>query len=251
MYIWRGNLISFVKHFYKGLCLHKTKSSKTFNLRVDWTQIERFALGIKISLGLHTYDETRRVFAKALSQNDDMVLPARGEFEEFILRAFSLGIGNMVGREVGNIMITFNLVVPHMETLGFSDPNEFSTHPIYIGITNRLRQLSLTLKGMKNISLAELADQLTIVDIDQVFSKERRQVLPLYKGGIILSNGLRELSEMDEVYYGGSTTDSTWDTPFGLSEVHASTIDLAERDMVTALEGNYKPAPTQASVEDA
>lgn len=248
-----GNLVSFVRDFYSGLMLVKTKFVKKGNRKVPVLRkfimslafvprLEMFSFGLDCSFGWATEDRIRRILACATHSNENYQVPGPGAVLDELSRVLGLGLGKVVSKSASSVLNLVNRMDFYKEIYKIDDINDFRFTPIFIGIKNHIDRLLLTASewdASDSIPLTEVADNLCQLDIDHIFSKERSKILSLVKVGEITMKGLIALGKEDDIYYGSSTTESTYTANSSLHFAVKSTMAVALNDLDCISNGTY------------
>jgi hypothetical protein len=252
-YMFGGNLVSFVRDFYSGLMLVKTKLVRKGNRKVSVSKkfimnlafvprMEMFSFGLDCSFGWATVDRIRRILAVATHSNENYQVPGPGAVLDELSRVLGLGLGKVVSKSASSVLNLVNRLDFYKEIYKIDDVNDFRFTPIFIGIKNHIDRLLATASewdASDSIPLTEVADNLCQLDIDHIFSKERNKILSLVKVGEITMKGLVALGKEDDIYYGSSTTESTYTANSSLHFAVKSTMAVALNDLDCISIGSY------------
>jgi len=237
-YTWGGDLVSFCKYLYKGLKLWNGKKYIFQSLRFV-PRLERFALGLNLSFGFGSYDQWRNAIAIATVPNDSYVVPGPRESASEMRRILGLGLREVVSSGIRSSLTIYDTLVEKLPDLGLEDRNDLGKLPIFSGVLNHIRKLMKATEAWDtgNVPLADVADELTVLDIDSVFAKERHKSRSLAKVGEIAMKGLAALCKQDDIMYGSSRTESTYTSGSDIHKSVEDTLAVVLKDLETIEKG--------------
>jgi hypothetical protein len=151
-YVYGGNLVSFVRDFYSGLMLVKSKIIKKGNRKVTISKkiilnlkfvprMEMFSFGLDISSGYVTYDKIRRILAMATFSNENYQVPGPGVVLDELSRVLGLGLGKVVSGGAASVLQLIKKIEAHKGLYLIEDLNDFGSTPVFIGIKNHIDRL--------------------------------------------------------------------------------------------------------------
>lgn len=253
MYVYTGTLISLVSEFYTNLKLLKEGKkliSYFLNPKKFKASLELFSFGLDMAFGYVTLDKAREVLAKATVTNESYVVPQDSVVLREIRRALGLGLKEMV---LGAMRKSINIatkLTDKKSVYGLEDVNELRYTPIFQGVMNHIETLLATAQewdSQDSISIQEVADKMVQVDIDRIFSKDRNKIQSLVKIAEISRKGLNALAKEDDIMYGSSTVESTYDEVFSLHKNIKTTMDATIWELKQIQAGKApKPTPPDA-----
>jgi hypothetical protein len=86
---------------------------------------------------------------------------------------------------------------------------------LFISVYNCLNKMWDKVKIFKDsdICLHSLSKEISDLNLDSIFNKDRNKIQSLLLIGNILRLGFKRINETDEIYYGSSWTESTFTSP--------------------------------------
>lgn len=252
-YVYGRGLVSFVRDFYSGLMIVKSKVVKKGNRKITRLnkvilnlsfvpRLEMFSFGLDVSFGNVTYDRIRRILAIATASNENYQVPGPEVVLDELSRVLGLGLGKVVSAGAASVLHIIKKIDSHKGIYRIDDLNDIAATPVFIGIKNhidRLLSVAEAWDASDSIPIAEVADNLCQLDIDSIFDKERNKILSLLKIGEITMKGLKAVGKEDDIYYGSSTTESTYTSNSSLHIALKSTMAVALNDLDAISNGSY------------
>jgi hypothetical protein len=89
-------------------------------------------------------------------------------------------------------------------------------NPIFLSIYNTIVQsweIVISWDLSSDITLHNASKEISDLNIESIFNKDRNQVQTLLLIGTIIRNGFHQINITDEIWYGSATTESTFTAP--------------------------------------
>jgi hypothetical protein len=223
LYTSKLNLVDLLHRLYfkfgidknKRINISVNKNTKLIFLNLSRSKlkmIKALSLSLDIDFGYYNYDKLRNLFA-ILVTNESYPLPGEGVALLEYKRILSQGMAGIVGKINNSIINNPDLLLNKFDVI---DKNELSDNPIFISIYNTI------VRSWKIVQSWDLSDSIILhnaskeiqdLDIESIFNKDRNKIRSLMTVGSIVRGGFRILNQTDEIYYGSSTTESTFTAP--------------------------------------
>nr|QDH86886.1 MAG: RNA-dependent RNA polymerase [Mitovirus sp.] len=174
--------------------------------------IKALGLSLDIDFGYYSYDKLRNLFT-ILVKNDDYPIPGEGVALLEYKRILSQGMAGIIGKINNSIINNPDLLLSKFE---IEDKNLLSDNPIFLSIYNTIKQSWLIVQTWDlsdDIILHNASKEIQDLDIENIFNKDRNKIRSLMTIGSIIRGGFRILNNTHEIYYGSSTTESTFTAP--------------------------------------
>jgi hypothetical protein len=97
-------------------------------------------------------------------------------------------------------------------------------------------------KDQEGLCLHSLSKEISDLNIESIFNKDRNKIQSLLLIGNILNLGFKRVNQTDEIYYGSSWTESTFTAGTDLIYRTQMSFNLSEFDKV--FDGTWKKART-------
>jgi len=212
----------------------------TINKNV-YNKLQNYSLALDINFGNFSYEKLRKLFTNLIS-NDNYVIPnervALLEYKRILLDGMANVVGNM-NRNILNVPGEFLNKFPEQ------DKNNLACHPLFISVYNCLRRMWDKVKIYKDqegLCLHSLSKEISDLNIESIFNKDRNKIQSLLLIGNILNLGFKRVNQTDEIYYGSSWTESTFTAGTDLIYRTQMSFNLSEFDKV--FDGTWKKART-------
>ena len=225
LYLSKYNLVELLFRLYykfSVININKTKvkkevkfSSKKCFISINRNKLIMFkALGLSLDIdfGYFSYDKLRNLFT-LLVKNDDYPIPGEGVALLEYKRILSQGMAGVIGKINNNIINNPDLLLSKFD---IEDKNLLSDNPVFLSIYNTIKQSWLIVQTWDlsdDIVLHNASKEIQDLDIENIFNKDRNKVRSLMTIGSIIRGGFRILNNTNEIYYGSSTTVSTFTAP--------------------------------------
>jgi len=151
----------------------------------------------------YTYDKLRELFARRIT-NDNYAIPnervALYEFKRILL----FGMVKYVAKVNKNIM---NIPEKLVKKFDREDKNELVNYPIFLSIVNTLNKMKESVQAFNTeevIDLHKAGKNLSDLNLESIFNKERNKIQSLMIMNKILLEGLKHVNSLDEMWYGSS-----------------------------------------------
>jgi len=228
LYTSKYNLVELLfRLYYKFSILSKTNNRKrnlsqkiisnskkvfiTLN-KNKLTMIKALSLSLDIDFGYYSYDKLRNLFT-LLVTNEQYQIPGEGEALLEYKRILSAGMAGIVGKINNSVINNPDLLLSKFEC---EDKNLLSDHPVFVSIYNTIKQSWLIVQVWDlsdDITLHNASKEIQDLDIEKIFNKDRNKIRSLMTIGSIIRGGFKILNNTHEIYYGSSTTESTFTAP--------------------------------------
>jgi hypothetical protein len=222
-----------VKKIFLNLSYSKLKMIKALSLSLD------------IDFGYYNYDKLRNLFAIMVT-NDQYPLPGEGVALLEYKRILSQGMAKIVGKINNSIINNPDLLLSKFEN---EDKNELSDNPVFISIFNTI------VRSWKIVQSWDLSDSIILhnaskeiqdLDIESIFNKDRNKIRSLITVGSIVRGGFGILNSTDEIYYGSSTTESTFTAPNDL--IKSLQLNFSNDVLEEVMNNKWKPQTTDSYI---
>jgi hypothetical protein len=163
-------------------------------------------------------------------------------------RIIGNGLATLVQNKTSEIFKYKEKLTDYLKT--FSEYEDFKLFPIIHGLKNHVVGLNNISKefGANNIPLKEAIDHMVFLDITNVLSGKRNNILELVTAGKVSKIGLKRLREEQDVVYGSATAESSFDNANAL----AINIKNSSQTLLNDLENiDIKPQPVQTEADYA
>jgi hypothetical protein len=124
------------------------------------------------------------------------------------------------------------------------DKNLLKDNVIFLSIYNSIRaswEIAQSWEFDDSISLHNAGKEISDLNIDNIFNKDRNKIQSLLKVGTIIREGFRTLNNVTEIYYGSSTTESTFTQPSDVIKNVKRNFDNSELEKI--IQGKWEPEP--------
>jgi len=200
----------------------KNRISKKFNspkkifITINKRKLMMFkalSLSLDIDFGYYTYDKLRSLYTYFVT-NDEYPIPGEGVALLEYKRILSQGMAKIVGKINNNIISNPELLLSKFPDI--EDKNILSDNPVFISIYNTIKRSWLIVQTWDlsdDITLHNASKEIQDLDIESIFNKDRNKIRSLMTIGSIIRGGFQILNNTTEIYYGSSTTESTFTAP--------------------------------------
>jgi hypothetical protein len=198
-----------------NLSLNKSKKQTKIFLNLSYNKlkmVKALALSLDIDFGYYNYDKLRNLFT-LLVTNDQYEIPGEGVALLEYKRILSQGMMGIVGKINSSIINNPDLLLSKFE---IEDKNLLADNPVFISIYNTIKQSWKIVQAWDlsdSVVLHNASKEITDLDIESIFNKDRNKIRSLITVGSIVRGGFRILNNTSEIYYGSSTTESTFTAP--------------------------------------
>jgi len=202
---------SIKRRISKRISSNKEKIFITIN-KNKFIMIKALSLSLDIDFGYYSYDKLRNLFT-LLVTNDDYPIPGEGVALLEYKRILSQGMAGIVGKINNNIINNPDLLLSKFD---ITDKNLLSDNPVFLSIYNTIKQSWLIVQTWDlsdDVILHNASKEIQDLDIEKIFNKDRNKIQSLMTIGSIIRGGFRILNNTHEIYYGSSTTESTFTAP--------------------------------------
>jgi len=243
------NLFQIVSSLYKGL----NKRFIKFNNSKFKMKVKIFHASLDFAFGYSTNDSLRELLCLNIT-NENYVIPNDNLIHQIYDDVIKMGLGRTVEKGIHNLSGISKKIIEN-KSIVLDDINEINNYPIFKGIINHINRYKETVKTWDSDvkSFRQKSKDLLMLDIDSVFSKERNKTLELLNTGKIFNLGFSKINQLDEIYYGSATVESTYTYSKDLFNLiqDGYGIDLSKLEQLD--QGLYKPPveKTQQDVADA
>jgi hypothetical protein len=228
MYTSKYDLVELLYRLYHKFSIinkinnSKRKISKKFNstkkifITINKRKLMMFkalSLSLDIEFGYYSYDKLRSLFTYFVT-NEEYPIPGEGVALLEYKRILSQGMAKIVGKINNNIITNPDLLLSKFENI--SDKNLLSDNPVFISIYNTIKRSWLIVQTWDlsdDITLHNASKEIQDLDIESIFNKDRNKIRSLMTFGSIIRGGFDILNNTTEIYYGSSTTESTFTAP--------------------------------------
>lgn len=202
------NLPCILSSLYKGLSL---KLSKRFNNSRFKMKIYTFHKSLDYSFGYLTYDSLRELLCLNIT-NEQFMIPEGQLIHKIYDEVVVQGMGSSVKNSMASLSGLASKVIDGKTIYDLEDPNELRNYPIFKGIVNYINNYkdSVSKWDVNSSNYRQKSKELLMLNIDNVFGKERNKTLELLNTGKIFSLGFKKINETDEIMYGSSIGESSF-----------------------------------------
>jgi len=197
------------------------KNSKNFSKRRSYwltiskrklLNIKALSLSLDIDFGYYNYDKLRNLFT-ILVTNDKYPIPGERVALLEYRRILSQGMAGIVGKINKSIINNPDLLLSKFEV---EDKNALNDNTLFIAIYNSIKRSWKIVQSWDlsdSVILHNASKEIQDLDINAIFNKDRNKIQSLMTVGTIIKDGFDLLNATDEIYYGSSTTESTFTAP--------------------------------------
>nr|UPW42141.1 MAG: putative RNA dependent RNA polymerase [Zhejiang mito-like virus 10] len=242
----KGNYLGSVKNLtgilfslYKGL---NQKLSKKFDNSRFKMKVRTFHESLNYSFGFSTYNSLRELLARNI-QNEYYVLPNGDLIHQAFDDVIQMGLGKSIGNSLTVLGQIADDVIDKKDQLNLQDINELRHLPIFRGIVNHINRYTDTVKSWNftESTFRQKSKDLLVLNIDNLFSKERNKTLELLNTGKIFSLGFNKINQTDEIMFGSSTVESTWTFTSDVMTLIQGGYSMNLNTFTEILQGTYVP----------
>jgi len=222
LYLCKYSLVELLFRLYNKFTIVKkiNNKKKKFSSKKSFIGLNRnklimikaLSLSLDIDFGYFSYDKLRNLFT-LLVTNEDYPIPGEKVALLEYKRILSQGMAGIIGKINNNIINNPDLLLSKFDII---DKNLLSDNPIFLSIYNTIKQswsIVQTWDLSDDITLHNASKEIQDLDIDKIFNKDRNKIQSLMTMGSIVRGGFRILNNTHEIYYGSSTTESTFTAP--------------------------------------
>jgi len=222
LYTSRYDLVELLYRLYHKFSIIKkiNNSKRKINSKKIFITINKrklmmfkaLSLSLDIEFGYYTYDKLRSLFTYFVT-NDEYPIPGEGVALLEYKRILSQGMAKIVGNINNKIINNPSLLLSKFEIV---NKNLLSDNPVFISIYNTIKRSWLIVQNWDlsdDITLHNASKEITDLDIEAIFNKDRNKIRHLMTIGSIIRGGFKILNNTTEIYYGSSTTESTFTAP--------------------------------------
>jgi hypothetical protein len=201
------DLTSIVFTLYKGL--NRKLSVRYCNSRFRM-KVKTFHESLNFAFGYSTIDSLRELLVNNI-KNESFVVPGNNLIHQTFDDVVSMGLGKSIENCIGDLKAMSDKLIDNSSKL-VEDPNDLAFYPIFSGILNHINRFMDTVYkwDLEDTSFIQKSKDLTVLNIDNLFSKERNKTLDLLNVGKIFKMAFNKINETDEIMYGSATVESTW-----------------------------------------
>jgi hypothetical protein len=239
-YLSNNSLLGSLLAVYRGLYLIKGKK-KYFPVR-KWSSISKrlktFSSILDITFGHENDQSIRRIFTENIISEIYMIPSFKDSLLQ-IKEILSTGLGKLLSSNVGKVSSWQFKIIDHYED---KNRNNLINYPTFVGLYNYIEDIkSRTRKWKGSEEISELVQDLNVLDIDNLFNKERNKFNSLLTIGKSLEVGFSNINSLQEIMYGSATVESSL-TPKGMQLWFAKSI--SKDVMQKIIEGTWEePKP--------
>jgi hypothetical protein len=233
------NLTSILFSLYKGL---NRKLSKKFDNSRFKMKVRTFHESLNYSFGYSTNDSLRELLAWNI-QNELYVLPSNSLIHQCFDDIIQMGLGKSIGNSLTVLGSISDDLIDKKDQLNLTDINELRFLPIFRGIVNHINRYTQTVKSwdFTESNFRQKSKDLLVLNIDNLFSKERNKTLELLNTGKIFSLGFNKINQTDEIMFGSSSVESTWTFTADIMRLVQSGYSMNLDTFTEILQGKYVP----------
>jgi hypothetical protein len=225
----------------------KSKKSSLIFLNISKNKlkmVKALSLSLDIDFGYYNYDKLRSLFT-ILVTNEQYQIPGEGVALLEYKRILSQGMAGIVGKINNSVINNPDLLLSKFDV---DDKNLLNNNTMFIAIYNTIKQSWNTVQSWDlsdSIILHNAAKEIQDLNIEAIFNKDRNKILSLVTIGSIVRNGFSLLNRTTEIYYGSSTTESTFTAPNDL--IKSLQINFSNDVLESVMRNEWKMAPTAES----
>nr|QIR30230.1 RNA-dependent RNA polymerase [Plasmopara viticola lesion associated mitovirus 6] len=241
------NLSDLVFALYKGL--NRKLSVKYCNSRFK-LKVKTFHESLNFSFGYSTIDSLREILCHNIT-NDYYVIPNDNLIHHVYDDVIRLGLGRSIADSMISLSTISSKIIDRKDQLNLGDINEIRKFPIFKGIVNHIDRYKETVKSWDNeiLTFRQKSKDLLMLNIDNLFTKERNKTLELMNTGKVFNLGFKEINQMDEIIYGSATVESTYTFTSDLFSKLQNGYSMKLNDLEKLDQGCYEP-PVVRTAED-
>lgn len=233
LYLSRYSLVMLLQRLYYKFPIKTYKrvkgklkvNQKFLNLsRRKLVMVKALSLSLDIDFNYYTYDKLRSLFCMLVT-NDLYPIPGDQVALLEYKRILSQGMAGIVGKINQSVISNPDLLLNKFEV---EDKNLLKNNTMFIAVYNTIRRSWETVQAWDlsdSVVLHNASKEIQDLNIDSIFNKDRNLVRSLVTVGSIVKDGFNTLNSTDEIYYGSSTTESTF---------------TANNDIIKSLQLNFK-----------
>lgn len=243
LYLIKFSLVDLLRRLYYKFPFTKfikgKKITKMMNLsRKKFIMIKALSLSLDIDFGYYSYDKLRNLFT-TLVNNDDYPIPGDEVALLEYKRILSQGMAGIVGSINNRIITNPKLLLSKFEV---EDKNLLNDNPVFVAIANTIRRSWETVQSWDlsdSVILHNAAHEIQDLNIDSIFNKDRNKIQSLLTIGKMVRDGFNLLNKTHEIYYGSSTTESTFTAPNDVVKILQR--NFVEGDLSLIMKGKWQP----------
>ncbi|AHI43534.1 RNA-dependent RNA polymerase [Fusarium circinatum mitovirus 2-1] len=246
-YLSNNSLVESLRRLYKDFYLIKGKK-KYFpirNMKSYINRLQTFSSILDVTFGYSNDQSIRQIFTRNITSDYYMIPSALEDSLLEIKKILSTGLGKLLSSNVGKVSSWQTKIIENYDD---ENRNNLIYYPTFVGLYNYINNIKTRTKrwsGSEEIS--ELTQDLNVIDVDKVFSKERSKYDRLLTIGKSLEVGFTNINKTDEIYYGSATVESSL-TPKGMQLWFSKSITKDVMDQI--IEGKWEPPKPQMSYTD-
>jgi len=217
------------------------KKLSTFPNRRFQVKLEAFSFSLDRVFGYENLDRGRNLLSKLTYNIDTYQIPSEQLIHQEFDRIVFEGVNVITGTFVENVNKTFKILEDKsLNYFNLKSINGLRKFPIFKGILNHIRNLEKVLNNFDfSRDLLQLSKELIVLDLDNVFNKERNKVLDMLNVGKSLNKGLRILRTPSEPY-NMSSNRQVFDNAQMLHGGVQGKLDLLLLDLESVNKGTYR-----------
>nr|WNK16433.1 MAG: RNA-dependent RNA polymerase [Fusarium oxysporum f. sp. cubense mitovirus 2] len=246
-YLSKNSLVESLRLLYKDFYLIKGKK-KYFPIRNMKSYIHRlqtFSSILDVTFGYSNDQSIRQIFSRNITSEYYMIPTVLEDSLLEIKKILSTGLGKLLSTNVGKVSSWQTKII---ESYDDKNRNNLIYYPTFVGLYNYINNIKTRTKrwsGSEEIS--ELTQDLNVIDVDKVFSKERSKFDHLLTIGKSLEVGFKNINNTDEIYYGSATVESSL-TPKGMQLWFSKSIEKDVMEQI--INQTWEPPKPQMSYTD-
>jgi len=162
-------------------------------------------------------------------------------------------IGLGIGKTVKNSMVKLNTltesIISNKNYLNEDEVNNLRYYPVFTGINNYLNNYKDQVSNwqVNSVNFRQRSKELLMLNIDNVFNKERNKTLELLNTGKIFKLGFDQINSTDEIMYGSSIGESTYSYNADLTNHISNNYSMTFNKLNEINNGTYKVQELRSS----
>jgi len=239
------NLTKIVSKLYKGL--NRKLSTKYSNSRFNM-KISIFHKSLDHCFGYSTIDSLRELISNNLN-NDLVMIPNDNLIHSLLNDIIGLGIGKTVKNSMVKLNTLVESIISNRNYLNEDEINNLRYYPVFTGINNYLNNYKDQVSNwqVNSVNFRQRSKELLMLNIDNVFNKERNKTLELLNTGKIFKLGFDEINSTDEIIYGSSIGESTYSYSSDLTNHISNNYSMTFNKLNEINNGTYKVEELRSS----
>nr|QIQ28428.1 putative RNA-dependent RNA polymerase [Fusarium sacchari mitovirus 1] len=237
------SLVGSVNALYKNLYLIKGKK-KYFPVRRLNTYIQRiktFGALLDVTFDYSNNQSIRNIFTRNITSSIYCIPDGEDSLLE-LKKILSTGLGKTLSSNVGKVSSWQTKII---ESYDDKDRNNLVNYPTFVGLYNYINDIKTrTKKWSGSEEISEITKDLNVLNVDNIYSKERQKYDSLLTIGKSLEVGFSNINSTEEIMYGSATVESSL-SPKGMQLWFSKSIQKDVMDNI--IDGKWEEPKPQMS----